>query len=81
MPVSLEHIRDQLLPGLRIITTRAVREGMPVTWEYIAQERAFIPRASCVPTVSIPAALAMGAAAVVIHNPPVTRRFWHWLQR
>lgn len=30
------------------------------------------------PSVSLPVAAAMGAAAVVIKNPVVSRRFWEW---
>lgn len=30
-------------------------------------------------SVSLPVAVAMGAAAVVIKNPTVSRRFWSWL--
>ena len=73
MPVSLNHLRDQLLPGL-----------LTVCWEYRMQHHvwtdAFTSDVAAphiwIPKISIPLAVAAGAAATVIRNPEVTRRFW-----
>jgi len=66
MPVALSEIRNELFPGLF-----AVRyERLPWQWEEL-----FAAPASSI-MISPMAAVAMGAAAVIINNPTITRRFW-----
>ena len=79
MPVSIEHMRNLLLPGLYTVT--GSYSTLPAQWEALfaadAVEAAEAAPLLTVP-VSLPAAIAIGAAAVVIKNPTVTRRFWSW---
>lgn len=71
MPVSLSHIRDALMPGLLDL------HAVPLSPQWAAL---FDPAPSVVesvlPMVSMPLLLAGAAAAVVIRNPVVSRRFW-----
>ena len=74
MIVPLSEMRTLLLPGLYDV---AGSYSMMRQWEPL-----FIPETPhiWVPKLSLPAALAVGAAAAVIKNPEVTRRFWSgWL--
>ena len=79
MPVNLELMREALMPGLMAISGRY--STMPAQWEAMFAADA-VEEASAAPLltvpVSLPAAIAIGAAAVVIKNPTVTRRFWSW---
>ena len=70
MPIELAQIRDLLLPGLREVTGsyrtfNARFPAPPLATPYI-----------WVPKLSIPETIAVGAAAVIIKNPTLTRRFW-----
>ena len=79
MAVSISHMRDLLMPGLMSVT--GSYSTMPAQWEALFAADA-VEEASAAPLlavpVSLPAAIAIGAAAVVIKNPTVTRRFWSW---
>ncbi len=70
MAVSICDIRSILLPGLYDISGSY---GMMRQWETI-----FAPKTPhiWVPKLTLPEAVAAGAAAVIIKNPEVTRRFW-----
>lgn len=75
MPIALTHIREQLLPGL-----------MAIQYSFAANEKFFaatvfngvtvVEELPAVAPVSLPVAAAMGAVAVVIKNPVVSRHFW-----
>lgn len=73
MPVELSAIRDLLLPGLRGIV--GSYSSLPAMWTE-AFEPAIAAPHIWVPKLSIPQAVALGAAAAIIKNPEVTRRFW-----
>ena len=73
MAVSVEHIRDLLLPGLREIVSQY--EDFPAYWEMAVEQTVAAPHI-LVPKLSLPAAVAVGAAALIVKNPIVTRRFW-----
>jgi hypothetical protein len=60
MAICLSQMRDELLPGLTAVGIFAAETF-----------NSSVPEMS---SVSIPAALAMGAAAVVMTNPVVPRR-------
>ena len=68
MAVCVSQIRDLLMPGLWEI--RGAYSAMPSVWESVFAEEA----EAALPTIGVPAALALGAAAVIIHNPEVSRR-------
>ena len=73
MTVELAELRALLLPGLRSQIMQ-MRAAYPYTkWNDI-----FIPATPhiWVPKLNLPTALAVGAAAAVIKNPEITRRFW-----
>jgi hypothetical protein len=70
MPVPLSEIRDLLLPGLWEISTPMSAER----WSAIFVGPEPLPILP-LPPVPLPVAVAMGAAAVVIKNPVVSRRF------
>jgi len=74
MPVELARIRDLLLPGLWAI--QGEYRALPAQW---AQIFAPPPQAEVLPIVLSPATvLATAAAAAILRNPIVTRRFWKW---
>ena len=73
MPISTEAIRDLLLPGLMQVAGSYSR--MPAMWTEVFEPAIAAPHI-WVPKLSVPAALAVGAAAAIIKNPEVTRRFW-----
>ena len=79
MPVvQLTEMRDLLLPGLLQITGNY--ERFPTMWE-AAYGRSVAAPHIWVPKLSLPQAALLGAAAAIIKNPEVTRRFWAgWLQ-
>ena len=68
MPVALSSIRDLLLPGLWEI------QGINRTSDY--WQRPIQAPHIWIPKLSIPEAVIVGAAAALIKNPEVTRRFW-----
>jgi len=74
MAVALASIRDLLLPGLWEIS--AGYGPISKQWEEVfeAPPRVEFPRIPLSPA----ATLACAAAAVVLRNPVVTRRFWKW---
>ena len=92
MAVNIAEIRDHLLPGLQVVVGRYA--SWPAQWEaFFAEEAApLAPLAAdfkvteytgtnIMDHVSLPAALAIGAAAVVIKNPEVSRRgLFGWLR-
>lgn len=73
MVVSLAQIREELLPGL-----------WEVSGNYSMIERQwnriFAPAINAphiwVPKLTLPQAVLVGAAATIIKNPTITRRFW-----
>ena len=70
MPVNISEIRNLLMPGLISISGNYV--DMPSMWTEAFEEGAeLVPE---IASVSLPVAVAMGAAAVLINNPEVTRR-------
>ena len=73
MAVSVEHIRDFLLPGLRGIVSQY--KDFPAYWEMAVEQTVAAPHI-WVPKLSLPAAVAVGTAALIVKNPIVTRRFW-----
>ena len=76
MPVNLTEMRDLLLPGL--LEIRTTYAALPTEWATMFTEAEAAP----LPSVSLPVAIAMGAAAVVIKNPEIERReMWNWLGR
>jgi hypothetical protein len=77
MAVTLAQIRQELLPGLFAI--QGSYDAIPAQWARVfALDEVVAP----LPSVSLPQALIMGAAAVVITNPEVTRRgLLGWLDR
>lgn len=70
MPVDLHQMRELLLPGLIGITAQK-----EFAWNS-AFAKALVEPVTSLPPVSLPTAVAMGAAAVVMKNPVVKRRFW-----
>jgi hypothetical protein len=66
-------MRELMLPGLR---NAALCRSFSYTKEFYAAEafNSAYESAPILPTVSLPVAVAMGAAAVLINNPEVTRR-------
>jgi hypothetical protein len=74
MAIELENIRAHLLPGLWEM--RGSYDAIPAQWAMIfsaADDELWTT--ITLPTVSIPVAIAAGAAAEVIRNPEVTRRW------
>lgn len=74
MAVSIANMRELLLPGLYA----------EAHWEalFASTENAIMSDISALSIpVSVPAAVAIGAAAAIIKNPPVTRRILSWLTR
>jgi hypothetical protein len=69
MATSLEHIREILRPGL--FEMRCSYEAVRAQWERILLDDPFL---QALPTVSLPVAIAAGAAAAIIRNPEVSRR-------
>ena len=72
MAISLSQMRAELLPGLRLVAGGYERLA---GWE-----RVFAPSIQAphiwVPKLTLPGAMAVGAAVAIIRNPTVTRRFW-----
>lgn len=69
MAIAVESIRDLLLPGL--LEMRCSYEAVHAQWERILLDDPFL---QALPTVSLPVAIAAGAAAAIIRNPEVSRR-------
>lgn len=79
MPVALSQMRELLLPGLYHVYGRGcygepLRESFKVTKEIVAANVMNTAIPAALPELSLPVAVAMGAAAVVISNPTVSRR-------
>lgn len=80
MPVELSQIRDLLVPGLVSYTERY--STMYTDWRGIfgTYETTVAAPHIWVPKLSLPQAALVGAAAAIIKNPEITRRFWSgWL--
>jgi hypothetical protein len=76
MPVDLESIHTELLPGLMDFhTSDALAWSVVFTKETAA---ARILNEAPVVAMPLPVAVAMGAVAVVVKNPMVTRRLWQF---
>jgi hypothetical protein len=76
MPVALSNIRDLLLPGLLLMEGDYKRYSEARDqWKEMYEPSIAAPHI-WVPKLSIPQAVALGAAAAIIHNPDITRRFW-----
>lgn len=81
MAVSLELIREELLPGLYDALSAEMHERYSFamhSWNgiYGQFEKAVSAPHIWVPKLSLPQSLALGAAAAIVRNPEVTRRFW-----
>ena len=77
MPIDITHMRDLMMPGLRVMM--ADYDYMKQQWAAEVFNRGvFVPATPhiWVPKLSLPMAVAAGAAAMIIKNPVVTRRFW-----
>jgi hypothetical protein len=78
MPYQLAQIKEDLLPGLAHAYGRLYR----IRWNqtsWVPGDRLAAPHI-WIPKLTLPEAIAAGAAAAVIQNPVVTRRFWKgWL--
>lgn len=85
MPISLASIHGVLLPGLiDVYGHHSPLWSWNLTKE-LAAANVFNGEPFVLGTphiwVPLPAAIALGAAAVVVKNPEVTRRFWQgWLK-
>lgn len=79
MAVDVALIRDLLMPGMLEISGNY--KFVPPMWEEIFAGPPVVD-ALALPTLSPQVVLAMGAAAVVMKNPEVSRRsFWSWFKR
>ena len=76
MSVQLEEIRNLLLPGLMEI--RGSYTTWPGAWEGMFANP--VADDLVLPPLSPQLVLAMGAAAAVIKNPTVSRRFLDWFK-
>lgn len=76
MPVALTTMRDLLMPGLLTATERYAFGYQD--WRAVYGTCETTPAAPhvWVPKLTIPQAIIVGAAATIIANPTVTRRFW-----
>lgn len=76
MPVALTTMRDELMPGLMAISER--HAFMYTDWRsvYGSYETALDAPHVWVPKLTLPQAIIVGAAATIIKNPEITRRFW-----
>ena len=70
-----EQIRDLLLPGLRGIVGR-YRAWPQMQWEELFSEEAVAPPMPMPAIIGVKSALVLGAAATIIKNPIITRRWW-----
>mgnify|MGYP001321686314 CR=1 FL=1 len=81
MAADLGLIRDELLPGLMINCYERYAFGYN-DWRGIfgTYETTVAAPHIWVPKLTLPQAALVGAAAAIIKNPEVTRRFWAgWL--
>lgn len=77
MPVELAQIRSLLLPGLYERYSYAFHDWRGVYGTYEAVQSIKAPA-----IIGLKTALIVGAAAKIIENPVVTRRFWlGWMPR
>lgn len=76
MPVELAHLRDLLMPGLLEISQRYSFQMTDWRGIYGAFETTPAAPHIWIPKLSVPQALVVGAAAAIIKNPVITRRFW-----
>jgi hypothetical protein len=78
VPVSVTQMRAALLPGLRMYRSTYT---VPAQWERVfnfsdaemitLDDPHYVP-----PSVGVRTAIVMGAAAAVMKNPVVSRRWW-----
>lgn len=79
MPINLEAIKAELYPGLAAIcgSYGDIKEKWAA---HVFNEATglFVPEAPhiWIPKLTLPEAVAVGAAATIVKNPVVTRRFW-----
>jgi hypothetical protein len=77
MPIELGQMRDLLMPG--ILQLSGSYKALPEVWETIFELEAE-PTVSAphiwIPKLTIQQTVAVGAAAMIVKNPVVTRRFW-----
>lgn len=75
MPVELSKMRELLLPGLQEL---AASSAVVKRFQIFGRMSCPLPASDLapLPSVPLPVAVAMGAAAVVMKNPVVKRRFW-----
>jgi hypothetical protein len=72
---DLSTMRDLLLPGLWEV--RGTYNLLPRAWDdFFTPQFAPATPHIWIPKISVPLAFAAGAAAAIIENPEVTRRFW-----
>ena len=78
MPVSLENIRAELLPGLQsiVMSDNAIARAWAMDREIMAANVLNVGAGyiDALPAISPQAIVAMGAAAVIVRNPLVTKR-------
>lgn len=77
MTVQLNQIRELLLPGLWDIS-QSFAQTQEVWAAKVLDSGLYVAETPhiWVPKLSLPEAVLVGAAAAVIKNPTVTRRFW-----
>lgn len=81
--VALTEMRDLMLPGLQAMRTSYNFTKEQWAASILNNAKLFVPAKPYIwiPKLTIPEAVAVGAAAAIIKNPIVTRRFWQgWLQ-
>ena len=71
MPVSLVHIREELLPGLTEVWYTTDQLGR---WEAVFAKKSVIPLLPSVVTVTPQQALGLAAATLIMKNPVLSRR-------
>lgn len=75
MAININLIVDLLLPGLQAVVGN--HGNWEETWAGL-----FVPQAPAIwiPQLTLPQVALVGAAAAIVKNPEVTRRFWQgWL--
>jgi len=78
MPINLASIRKELFPGLLAIQGNYANIKGRWAAEIFNGNALFVPAAPYIwiPSLTLPEVVTLGAAATVIKNPEVTRRFW-----
>lgn len=82
MSIELSQIRELLLPGLFQVTERYAFQFTDWRGVFGTYETTIAAPHIWVPKLTLPQAVAAGAAAAIITNPVITRRFWAgWTER